>query len=271
MNNHDIINVEDITSALKTRIIGKKITHYHETDSTNTRARQFALDGCQEGTVITAESQSKGRGRENRDWHSPHGTGIYMSVILYPRISLKGLPRITLVAAVAVAEALKNSAHIRVEIKWPNDLLLNNKKICGILTELCSLGNEKNAVIVGIGINVNTPADMFPADIANIASSILIETKEKFSRLEIIKSVIEYFDRYYEVFLQSGFDSILGTWKDYSNIVGRKIQVKQSGTAVTGTVIDVDMDGALLLKNGDGVIRTIYSGDISYILPDIRY
>jgi BirA family biotin operon repressor/biotin-[acetyl-CoA-carboxylase] ligase len=264
MNDDDIIP-ELISSALNTAIIGKKIIQFNETDSTNTRARQCALDGRQEGTVIIADSQSKGRGRENREWHSPHGTGIYMSLILYPRISPKGLPRITLVAAVAVAEALKSSAHIRVEIKWPNDLLLNNRKICGILTELCPLGNDKNAVIVGIGINVNTQADMFPADIANIASSILIETKEKFSRPEIIKSVIEYFDRYYEIFIRGGFDSILNTWKDYSKIIGRKIQAKQSGTVVAGTVIDIDTDGALLLKNGDGVIRTVYSGDISYM------
>ena len=265
MNNNDSIRAEALSSVLKTRIIGKRIIHYQETDSTNTSALQCAVEGCQEGTVIIADSQSKGRGREDRDWHSPPGTGIYMSVILYPRISLKGLPRITLVAAVAVAEALKSTAHIRVKIKWPNDLLLNNRKICGILTELCSLGNEINAVIVGIGINVNTPAGMFPADIADIASSILIETKEKFPLSEIIKSVIEYFDRYYAIFIEGGFESILSMWKDYSNIVGRKIQVKQSGTAVTGTVIDIDMDGALLVQDDNGVIQTIYFGEVSYI------
>lgn len=265
MNDNDSIMAEALSSSLKTRIIGRKIIHYHETDSTNTRALQCALEGCGEGTVITADSQSKGRGREDRVWHSPHGTGIYMSVILYPKISLKALPRITLVAAVAVAEALKSSSHIRVEIKWPNDLLLNNRKICGILTELCSLGDKKNAVIVGIGINVNTPADMFPGVIADIASSIFIETKEKFPRQEIIKSVIEHFDRYYAIFMEGGFDGILSVWKAYSSIVGRKIHVKQQDTSVDGTVLDVNNDGALLLQDDNGVIQTIYSGEVSYI------
>jgi BirA family biotin operon repressor/biotin-[acetyl-CoA-carboxylase] ligase len=265
MNTLDIIIPEALHSVLNTRIIGKKIIHYHETDSTNTRAHQCALDGCPEGTVITADSQSKGRGREDRVWHSPHGTGIYMSVVLFPRISLKDLPRITLVAAVAVAEALKSAARVRAEIKWPNDLLLNNRKICGILTEHCSLGNEKNAVIVGIGINVNTSADMLPPDIADIASSLFIETKEKFPRLEIIKSVIEYFDRYYGIFINGGFESILDIWKDYSTIIGRKILVKQRDTSITGTVLDVNRDGALLLKIDNGVIQTIYSGEVSYI------
>lgn len=264
MNNHDSIMPEVLSSVLKTSLIGIKIIHHHVTDSTNTRALQCALDGCQEGTIIIADTQSRGRGRQDRVWHSPHGTGVYMSAVLYPKVSLKDLPRITLVAAAAVAEALKSSARVNVEIKWPNDLLLNNRKICGILTELCSLGNEKNAVIVGIGINVNTPADMFPADIADIASSIFIETREKFSRHEIIKSVIEYFDRYYGIFMQGGFDRILGVWKDYSRIIGRKINVRQSGTAVTGTVIDVDMNGALLVRDNNGVIETIYSGEVTY-------
>jgi BirA family transcriptional regulator, biotin operon repressor / biotin---[acetyl-CoA-carboxylase] ligase len=265
MKDNDFINPDLISSGLKAKLIGAKIIHFLETDSTNTRAQQYALDGCQEGTVITAESQTKGRGRRNRDWYSPHGKGIYMSVILYPRISLKELPKITLAAAVAATEALQASAGIRVEIKWPNDLLMNNKKICGILTELNSLGNEKNVVIVGIGINVNTPLEMFPADIADIATSILIETKQKIPRPVIIKSLIENFDHYYEIFLNGGFNSILDKWKDSSNIVGRKINVKQAGAHVTGTVVDVDMDGALLVRDNDGVIQTIYSGDISYI------
>jgi BirA family biotin operon repressor/biotin-[acetyl-CoA-carboxylase] ligase len=266
MNDNDFIKPDMLSSGLKTKLIGTKIIHFFETDSTNTQAQQYALDGCQEGTVITAESQTKGRGRRSRDWYSPHGKGIYMSVILYPRISLKGLPRITLVAAVAAAEALQASAGIRVEIKWPNDLLMNNKKICGILTELNSLGNEKNVVIVGIGINVNTPLEMFPADIADIATSILIETKQPPPRPVIIKSLIEHFDHYYEIFLHGGFNSILEKWKDYSNIIGRKINVNQTGGVhVTGTVIDVDADGALLVRDTDGVIQTIYSGEISYL------
>jgi BirA family biotin operon repressor/biotin-[acetyl-CoA-carboxylase] ligase len=261
----DIIIPEALYPVLNTSIIGKKIIHYDETDSTNTRALQFALEGCPDGTVVTADSQSKGRGREDRIWHSPHGMGIYMSVVLYPRISLKALARITLVAAVAVAQALKSAARVRPEIKWPNDLLLNNRKICGILTELHSLGNEKNAVIIGIGINVNTSADMFPPDIAGIASSIFIETEKKISRQEILKSLIEWLDRCYGIFIQGGFDRILVTWKNYSTIIGRSILLKQNDTTITGTVLDVNKDGGLILQDDRGVTQAIYSGEVTYI------
>jgi BirA family transcriptional regulator, biotin operon repressor / biotin---[acetyl-CoA-carboxylase] ligase len=265
MSDNDIIIPEKISADLKTKIIGKKIIYFPETDSTNTRAKQFAIDNCLEGTVILADSQTMGRGRMDRMWHSPVGTGIYMSIIVHPGISIKELPKITLVAAVAAAEALSASANVNIIIKWPNDLLLNDKKICGILTELHSLGNEKSFVIVGIGINVNTPGEMFPADIAGIATSILKEAGQKIPRSAIIKSVIECFDRWYGVFLNGAFPEILHKWKAYSKIIGRRIQVKEADTQITGTVIDIGSDGALMLEDANGCIYKIYSGDISYL------
>jgi BirA family transcriptional regulator, biotin operon repressor / biotin---[acetyl-CoA-carboxylase] ligase len=261
----DMLNVETISAGLKSDRIGGKIILYNETESTNTCALEFAREGAPEGTVILADSQTAGRGRMGRGWHSPPGTGIYMSVILYPRVSIQELSGITLVTAVAAAEALAAAARIRADIKWPNDLLVNNKKICGILTELHSREDGTNIVIVGIGINVNTPKGTFPEDIANIASSVLIETGRKASRSKIVSSMIEYFDSWYGVFINGGFKIILDKWKAHSGMIGRKVRVAQEGAHTTGTVIGVDANGALVIQGDDGSSHLVYSGDVSYI------
>lgn len=265
MKGNDIIIPDKISEGLKALIIGKKIIYFPETDSTNTQAKRFAIDGCPEGTVILADRQTMGRGRMSREWHSPGGAGIYMSIVVRPEISLNELPKITLVAAVAAAEAVNASANVKVLIKWPNDLLLNGKKICGILTELHSPENENSFVVVGIGINLNTPGEMFPEDIAGIATSVFIETRQKIPRITVIKSVIEYFDRWYDVFLNGGFPGILEKWKAYSEIIGRRIQVEQMDALITGTVIDIGSDGALILQDASKNIHRIYSGDVSYL------
>ena len=245
--------------------IGHTIIRLKETDSTNLRAAHYIRKGYGEGTVIIAESQTKGRGRLGRTWHSPPGTGLYLSIILNPRISAKELPRITLVAAVAAFDALKESACIDADIKWPNDLLLNNRKICGILTELHAVEKDNSHVIVGIGINLNTPAPAFPPDLADIATSVLCETGKTVSVSAIMDSLLGSFDHYYNIFLNNGFADILKKWKSHSSIMGRKIQVDEGGETITGTAFDLDENGALLVRQNDGSVKTVYSGDVSYV------
>lgn len=260
-----MIHTDAIAAGLGTSVIGKKIMHFHETDSTNTRALFLARGGAAEGTVVLADRQTAGRGRMNREWHSPGGTGIYLSIILTPRAPLNSLPGITLVAAVAAAEALESAAGVRADIKWPNDLLLNNRKICGILTELHARDDGAAIVIVGIGINVNTPAERFPAEVRDIASSLLIETGRETSREEIVISLLERFERRYEMFIFGRFDAILDRWREYSGIIGRRVCIEQDGVRTLGTVVDIDMGGALVILNISGSRQMILSGDITYI------
>jgi BirA family transcriptional regulator, biotin operon repressor / biotin---[acetyl-CoA-carboxylase] ligase len=264
MNGTDPIVPDEITAGLRTKIIGVRLVHVPETDSTNTMALAHARDGCPDGTVITADSQTSGRGRMDRAWFSPPGAGIYLSVVLRPDASLKGLPRLTLAAAVAAAEALEESAGVRADIKWPNDLLLNDKKVCGILTELHTGGEVNTLVIIGIGINVNTPAGSFPEDIAGIATSILAETGRRTSRADIIRSLLGFLDRYYDMFLRGEFPAILEKWKSRSSMIGKRVTIDQAGALVTGTVMGIDGEGALILRDDEGRVQTLYSGEVLF-------
>lgn len=260
-----MLSSAELSAGLNTEKIGKRIIHFTETDSTNTQALLLARGGAAEGTVVLAERQTAGRGRMDRTWHSPPGAGIYLSVILTPRVSPSRLPGITLVAAVAGAESLKESTRVSVDIKWPNDLLLNGRKICGILTELHSREDGSPIVIVGIGINVNTPRDMFPEDIANTASSIMIETGREASRKDIVSSLLGHFERWYRIYTEGGFAVILDRWKAYSGIIGRRIRVEQEGARTEGTVLDIDISGALIIHDDAGLRHSICSGDIVYV------
>lgn len=163
----------EIVEGLDTEVLGRKeILHFEETDSTNARARELADQGAPEGTLVVAERQTQGRGRKGRIWFSPPGAGIYASLILRPSIPPHEATRITFVTAVAAAEALLHLTDLNVRIKWPNDILVNGKKVAGILTEISTERGAVDYAVVGLGMNVNTPG--FPDDISERATSILI-------------------------------------------------------------------------------------------------
>lgn len=260
----DLLLAQEIQEGLKTRIFGKKeLICFKETDSTNIQAKILAAAHAPEGTMVAAETQTLGLGRKKRTWFAPAGDGIYASLILRPVIAPEQASRITLTAAVAVAEALISITRLAVQIKWPNDILINGKKAAGILTEISTEMDSIDHVIVGLGINVNTAKDTFPAELREKATSIFIETGQPFSRIAILKAYLEHFECYYNMLQKTGFAEISNRWKALSNVTGKYIAVQTIAKKYFGHMVDIDSDGALLLKDSRGKIHRIVSGDLS--------
>ena len=261
----DVLTPNEIGAGLDTRIFRtKNIVCLKEIDATNMRAKDLAGSGAPEGTVVIAETQTMGRGRKGRTWFSPYRDGIYVSIILRPGISPSAAPRMTLMAAVAVAEALDSLLQLKVRIKWPNDILVNNRKLAGILTEISMEMDEVEYMVVGLGLNVNTPAKSFPGEIREKATSILIETGERSSRVDLIRAYLKCYDKYYEIPKKSGFEPIMKRWKEFSDIIGRRVAVDVIGKKHVGSVVDIDNDGVLILKDDQARFHRIFSGDVCF-------
>jgi len=260
----DILLPQEVQRGLFTTYIGKKIFYFPELESTNIIAKKKALhraEGINEGTLIIAERQSEGKGRLGRKWFSPTG-GIWLSIILYPQLPPFYIPRITLMTAVAVVKAIKMCAQIEPQIKWPNDILINEKKVCGILTEMSAELDIINWVVVGIGINVNIDHQKFPEDIqANTISLKEVSGKEVL-RVKLAQTFLQEFEKYYDKLKRKEFSSILREWKSYSHTLGKKIRVDMGGRIITGEAIDINEEGALILKKEDNELIKMISGTI---------
>jgi len=256
----DFLNPEEIKKGLKTKIIGKKVYFFNKIPSTNLYAKNLIKKNIEEGTIVIADVQTSGRGRKNRYWHSPYG-GVWFSVILYPDLSPESGMLITMAASISVAQAIKDVTGINTEIKWPNDLLLRKKKVCGILTEIDSDLYKINYAIVGIGINVNNELD---DELKKIAFSLKQEIGSKVSRIKILKSILENLDKNYNKLIKKDIDYIKKTWFSFSKIIGRKIQIKDDNIVRKGIVKEIDDDGYLILRTRFGDIR-ITSGDVKYL------
>jgi len=249
-----------VKSNLNTKIIGKNIYHFKNVNSTNSYAKKFVNKKNQEGTVIISDAQKKGRGRKNRHWSSPLG-GLWFSIILYPDILPKNVMHITMTASISIVQAIRDTSNITPAIKWPNDLIINNKKICGVLTEIDSANNKINYVIVGIGINVNNKIEDALKD---TATSLKFETSYHISKEKLLVSILNYFDKNYKDLLNKNFNLIKNSWLKYSNIIDKKIKVIGEKNKVIGFVINIDDFGHLILKTKDGFLR-IVSGDVYYL------
>ncbi len=259
----DLLLADEIRERLDTKVFGRRdIICLKETDSTNMKAKDSAAAGGAEGTVIIAEKQTKGRGRRGRDWFSYPGGGIYISIILRPEISPGDAPVITLMTAVAAAETLICQTGLKLRIKWPNDILVNEKKIAGILTEISTEMDTVDYIVVGLGLNVNIPSGAFPEDIRKRSTSILIETGERFSRIELIGAYLGWYEKYYEIFKRKDIKSIMHRWKELADIIGKRITVDASGRKIAGEVVNVGNDGVLLLKDDQEKLHRIFSGDV---------
>lgn len=259
----DLLLPNEIREGLDTRIFGtEEIVVYPETDSTNLRAKLLAAGGAPEGTIVIAEKQTRGRGRKGRSWFSPAGGGIYISLILRPSMPPSEAPRITLVTGVAAAEALLSLAPLDFKIKWPNDILVKGKKIAGILTEISTEMDGIDHIVVGIGINVNMPAESLDAEIRERATSLLIETGAPFSRVKLIQAFLKQFEVCYEILQSRGFEPVRNRWKELSDSLGRQVTVDMIGKTCAGEFIDIDAEGVLILKDEQGELHRIVSGDI---------
>lgn len=258
----DQVNKMNIQKFLCTKKYGSTI-HYRETcESTQIIARNEAQNGAKDGTVVIAEKQTASKGRLSRHWESAHQEGIWMSVILRPHLTLQQAPQMTLVAAVAITKAIIDVTKLTPAIKWPNDLLLNGKKIAGILTELQADPDRVKAIILGIGINVNQK--QFPNEIDGIATSLYKEVGDFVNRAELVAKILLYLERYTAIYEQEGFYPIKLLWESYSNTIGRKIRATLLQETIEGRAIGLTEEGLLEMKLEDGTIRLLHSADLEF-------
>jgi len=259
-----------VASGLNTEFIGRSIHFFQDIDSTSSKAFELGDLDAPEGTVVIAESQSGGKGRRGRKWHSPKGKNIYTSIILRPPIAPTDAPKLTLVAAVALAETIALFTDLPpvkgVRIKWPNDILLGGKKCAGILTEMKCNELNVNFVVIGIGINVNMDASDIPPDLLSLATSILMETGSDVSRAQLIQNLYSNLENWYKRYLLEGFCPVKERWNSLSGIMGKQVRAA-SATHVyeEGKAMGINDDGALLLEKADGTVITVTVGDVNIL------
>jgi BirA family transcriptional regulator, biotin operon repressor / biotin---[acetyl-CoA-carboxylase] ligase len=262
----DLLLPEEIRCGLKTAVFGReRIDYFSVIDSTNVHARVIADGGAPEGTLVVAEAQLGGKGRRGRSWHSPAGEGIYVSVILRPRVRPSEAPQLVLMTAVAAAETLLAHAAMPFTIKWPNDILVCGKKIAGILTEMRLDRDRIDYVVIGLGLNVNTRTESMPPEIEGIATSLCAVTGRMFSRAELLRTYLEKLEGYYGLFRERHFEPIRERWLDLARIIGKQVKIAGVGHTYEGEVVDIDRNGFLILKSLDGAVERILAGDVSLI------
>ena len=259
----DLLLPIEIQNELDTKIIGREMIYKDKVNSTNHVAKALAHAGAADGTIVVAEEQTGGKGRLDRNFYSPRSRGIWFSVILRPKFLTHDAPKCTLMAAVAVAEAM-NRFNLKAEIKWPNDIMFDGRKLVGILTEVAGEIGKINYIVVGIGINVNIDREEFPENIRSVAASLSEMNGGFVSRIDFFRAVLEEFDKLYLEANACGFGEILKLWQKYNITLGKNIRVISAGDGetFTGKAIDLDTDGALVVKTEDG-LRTVYAGDVS--------
>jgi BirA family biotin operon repressor/biotin-[acetyl-CoA-carboxylase] ligase len=242
--------------------IGHKIIHYFRTESTNSVALQLDSESGPHGTVVIAEEQTAGRGRLGRNWYSERSSGIYVSILLRPPLSPVAAPILTLLAGVAAQHAVRSAIGLRADIRWPNDLLVNGKKVCGILTEMKAEVDRLHLVVIGIGINVNN--SRMPEELKEIATSLALEGGRQFSRLHILAELLRDVERYYHMLLKEGDEAIVRDWAAASSYAeGKRVRVKVPGSEYSGITTGLDTSGALKIRRDDGRQELLVAGEIT--------
>ncbi len=259
----DILNYEEISEYLTTQYVGREIYYFDSIDSTNIKAKDLAYNNEADGTVVIAEEQNQGRGRLGRNWSSPKKMGIWMSIILKPQIEPQDAVKVTQVAAAAVWKAIAQMG-IKTQIKWPNDIVLNGKKICGILTEMSGELNRLNYLVVGIGINTNTNKEDFPEEIRNMATSIKAETSKEMERKKLLASVLNNFEALYDQLINhSSIEEALIICKENSALIGKNVRLIIKGEVKEVEAMDINEDGELIVKDKEGNTSKVISGEVS--------
>jgi BirA family biotin operon repressor/biotin-[acetyl-CoA-carboxylase] ligase len=259
----DVLLPQLIRPRLRTRIVGRHLYHFYDVDSTNAFAGRLIAHGrrIQEGAVIISESQSAGRGRLGRSWHSQRETGIYFSMMLFPKAPPSLAPLFTLGTAVAMHNAVERYSGLDIDIKWPNDLLVGAKKFCGILSEIQAEVDLVKTMIVGVGLNANQ--ESLPDDIADRATSLRIASGRIQSRIEILLEFFEEFENIYLDFERKGPRGIIDQWTRFSSFAnGRKIEIHDGVRKISGITCGLNPLGALRIEQKGGRIEEVYSGDV---------
>ncbi len=267
MPDPNALRPEDIRNRLVAARLGRKIHYVPEIDSTNRLAYDLASRGADEGEVVLADTQKQGKGRLGRNWFSPPGLNLYLSVVLRPALAPSDAPQLTLVAAVALAETVQRFLGARPAIKWPNDILAGGKKLAGILTESSVDAERLHFVIIGIGVNLNMTADGVPPSIRDGATSLLQLTERLTDRSAFAGELIRSLDGCYGELEQRGFPHIAGRWESFFELKGRKVKVEMGDRVVSGIARGIDRDGALLVERADGAVERIVAGDVLPVEP----
>ena len=254
----------EVGAGLRTERCGQRVHHLDVTGSTQDEARTLADAGSPEGTLIVAEEQRSPRGRLGRSYVSPRG-GLWFSLLLRPRRPPGEVVTLSLLAAVGVHQAIEEVTGLRPDVRWPNDLLIDGRKIVGILVELASEGDLLRYVIVGVGVNVNLTEQDFPPELRPIATSLSQVLGDEVSRVSLLQRIMERTESLYDRYLEAGPGIILDCWRALPTLLGQRITVEELSERWEGTAVDLDGDGALLVRTDEGVLRRLLAGDVRII------
>lgn len=257
----DVMDETELQSIRTTQWAGQEIFYFDTIDSTNTKAKELAENGYPGGTLVVADQQLAGRGRRGRGWESPAGSGIFMTLLLKPDMNPNHASMLTLVAALATAKAITEVTGTETKIKWPNDIVIGGRKICGILTEMSAQFDYINHIVIGIGINVHN--ESFPEEIAQTASSLLIECKRRFHRADIIEKFLEHFEKYYAVFLET--EDLSGLIREYNAILvnmQKNVRVLDPKEPFEGKAMGITKNGELIVDTWESR-KLVSSGEVS--------
>ena len=259
----DLLVPEEINFDLPTNVIGKRIMHLAEVDSTQNIADKLARDGAEEGTCVIAEKQTSGRGRKARNWASPFKDGVYISIILRPNLKPLHIIQIPLIAGVALVKAIQKTTNLEPSIKWPNDIFLSGRKVAGILTEVNCDIDTVHYIVLGMGINVNTRKSSLPKEVKAIATSLSEECGHEVSRVDFLKNLLLELENVYSDFVANGFENTGKQWMAYNNTIGSLITVNDGQNVFEGKAVRIDEDGFLIIQTEDGLTQRIISADVS--------
>jgi biotin-[acetyl-CoA-carboxylase] ligase BirA-like protein len=256
------VRLQKIKEKLQTKLIGKTIHYLSEVASTNDIAKEMAALRAKEGTVIVAGIQTGGKGRFGRKWASPKG-GLWFSTILRPKLHPREIPKLTIVSSLAVAKTISQLFNLKPEVKWPNDVLINAKKVCGILSEANTRGGTINFVVVGVGLNANIELNSLPKQVRENATSLKQELNRNIECEQLLCVLLEKIEHYYVMLINREFNSVLEEWKSLCGFLGSYVEVTSWEKKIEGWAIDVDETGALILRLQDGTLKRILSGDVN--------
>ena len=260
----DMLLADDLVARLgEDVVIGREIIVYRETASTNDIVERLAREGAAEGLVVFAESQSKGRGRLGRRWHSPPGMGLFFSVLLRPKLRPMEATQLTVAAATALVRAIDRTSGVRAEIKWPNDLLVDGRKLAGVLTELSAELDTIKHVTLGIGLDVNQSAADFPPELRSIATSLRIASGQRVMRPDLATAVLQELGKDYARIVRGDFEQVADEWEARCTTIGRNVVIRVGDREVRGRAESLDHDGALIVRTQHGRQERIIGGDVS--------
>ena len=252
-----------VSPRLKGARLGARVVYHPVVTSTMDVAAELLAKGAGEGTLVLTEKQLKGRGRQGREWSSPMGGGLWMSLVLEPRISPLLAGRLTLMAACAMAEAAEELCGLEVGVKWPNDVYLDGRKLAGVLTEMSGELDSVHYLVLGLGVNVNTSAGGFPSPLRRTATSLLAATGKSYDRRELLAAFMRRLARYYGYLKRGNLSAMLKGWRAREISLGKRVTLSRPGQQLKGTAVDLAEDGALVIKRRDGIEERVYCGDVS--------